>query len=79
MFIVDRELERRQQAGTPIRVGMVGAGFMACGIARQMLQYTKGLQLAAISNRHLDGARQAYAASGAADAAEVRSVEALED
>ena len=37
MFIVDRELERLHRAGTPIRVGMVGAGFMARGIAHQML------------------------------------------
>lgn len=79
MFIVDRELERLQRAGTPIRVGMVGAGFMAHGIARQMLQYTKGLRLAAISNRHIGGARQAYAASGATAVKEVHSVAALED
>ena len=78
MFIVDRELERLQQAGTPIRVGMVGAGFMARGIARQMLHYTKGMELAAISNRHLDQARAAYAESGQDDVTHVRSVEELD-
>ncbi len=79
MFIVDRELERLQRADAPISVGMVGAGFMARGIARQMLRYTKGMKLVAISNRHLDGARQAYVESGENDAANVRSVVELDD
>jgi predicted homoserine dehydrogenase-like protein len=79
MFIVDRELERLQRAGTPIRVGMVGAGFMASGIVRQILHYTKGMQLTAISNRHLDGARKVYAASGENNVIHVRSVGELND
>ena len=79
MFIVDRELERLGRAGTPIRIGMVGAGFMASGIVRQLLHYTKGMELAAISNRHLDGARKAYAASGENDVIHVRSVTELND
>jgi predicted homoserine dehydrogenase-like protein len=79
MFIVDRELERLQRAGTPIRVGMVGAGFMASGIVRQMLHYTKGMELAVICNRHVDGARKAYAASGEDDVAHVRTASELDD
>ncbi|MGO4717151.1 NAD(P)H-dependent oxidoreductase [Bradyrhizobium sp. 2TAF24] len=79
MFIVDRELERLQRAGTPIRVGMVGAGFMAKGIARQMLHYTKGMELAVISNRHVEEARQAYAESGESDVTVVRSADELDD
>lgn len=79
MFIVDRELERLHSAGTPIRVGMVGAGFMARGIALQMLRYTKGIELAAISNRHIEGARQAYAEAGDDDVVVVRSVGELND
>jgi predicted homoserine dehydrogenase-like protein len=78
MFIVDRGLERLVQAGKPIRVGMVGAGFMARGIARQMLQYTKGIELAAISNRRPEIARDAYAASGETDVMFVSSVTALD-
>jgi predicted homoserine dehydrogenase-like protein len=78
MFIVDRELERLAREGKPIRVGMLGSGFMATGIARQMLLYTKGMELAAISNRHLDGARQAYAESGEVDVVHVRSAAELD-
>ena len=77
MFIVDRELERLAQARKPIKVGMVGAGFMARGIARQMLQYTTGMELAAIANRRPDMARDAYAASGETDVAFVSTVVAL--
>src|ERR1700694_3288923 len=79
MFIVDGELERLHRAGTPIRVGMVGAGFMARGIARQMLQYTKGMELAAISNRALDRARTAYTESGEREVVHVTSAEELDN
>lgn len=78
MFILDRELERLEWAGTPIRVGMVGAGFMASGIARQMLHYTKGIELVAVSNRHLEGARKVYAQSGEDDVVHVQSAEQLD-
>jgi predicted homoserine dehydrogenase-like protein len=79
MFIVDRELERLDEAGTPIRVAMVGAGFMARGIARQMLHYTKGMRLVAISNRNVDGARAVYAEAGAQDVTVVGSANELDD
>ncbi|MGB0085774.1 MAG: SAF domain-containing protein [Rhodomicrobiaceae bacterium] len=79
MFIVDRELERRAKAGKPVRVGMVGAGFMARGIALQMLRYVQGMELAAISNRHVDEARRAYAEAGEENVVIVESVGELED
>jgi predicted homoserine dehydrogenase-like protein len=79
MFIVDRELDRLKRAGTPIRVGMVGAGFMASGIARQMLHYTTGIELAAISNRHVQAARKVYTDCGSDNIVHVRSVGELND
>lgn len=79
MFIVDRELERLHAEGRPIRVGMVGAGFMARGIALQMLRYVPGMELVAISNRHVEKARDAYAAAGEDDVTEATSTKALED
>ena len=78
MFIVDRELERLERAGTPIKVGMVGSGFMAKGIARQMLHYTKGMELAAISNRNVEHASKAYAESGEDDVTYVSSAYELD-
>jgi predicted homoserine dehydrogenase-like protein len=77
MFIVDRRLERLQKTGSPITVGMVGAGFMAAGIARQMVRYTVGMELAAISNRHLETAIKAYTDCGEADVTHARSLDEL--
>lgn len=78
MFIVDRELQRLEEAGTPIRVGMVGAGFMAAGIARQLLHYTKGMELVAIANRHVENASKAYAACGVDEIVQVKSADELD-
>ena len=64
MIIVDAALEDRHRSGDPIRVGMVGAGFMGRAIALQIVQATKGMELVAISNRTLEKARQAYQDAG---------------
>jgi predicted homoserine dehydrogenase-like protein len=77
MIIVDTALEQRRRAGNPIRVAMVGAGFMGRGIALQILTAVPGLRLVAIANRHLENAHRAYAEAGAEDVVEVRSEEEL--
>ena len=64
MIIVDRALERLEEEGKPLRVGMVGAGFMARGIALQLCQATPGMELVAIANRHVEGAVRAYEEAG---------------
>ena len=78
MIIIDTALAKRQAENNPIRVAMVGAGFMAKGIALQICNYVQGIQLVAISNRHLEKARQAYNEAGIAEVEEVTSVGALE-
>ena len=65
MVIVDKALEARERKGNPIRVGMVGAGFMGRGIALQIFTAIKGMRLVAISNRHIDAAKKVYAEAGA--------------
>ena len=64
MIIVDRELRRRAAEGTPIRVGMVGAGAMGRGIALQIRRSVPGMELAAVSNRRPETAVEAYTAAG---------------
>ena len=64
MILVDKALAKRHERGEPIRVGMIGAGFMGRGVARQIIRYTPGMTLAAVSNRHLAGAQRAYAEAG---------------
>jgi predicted homoserine dehydrogenase-like protein len=78
VIVVDRALEKRLAEGNPVRVGMVGAGFMGRGIALQILGSVPGLRLAAIANRTLDRAREAYEQAGADDAELVESADELE-
>ncbi|HEX2045483.1 MAG TPA: Gfo/Idh/MocA family oxidoreductase [Gaiellaceae bacterium] len=79
MIIVDRALEEREREGTPIRVGMVGAGFMGRGIARQLVAARRGLRLAAIANRHVEKAERAYAEAGGEEPRRVESLADLEE
>jgi predicted homoserine dehydrogenase-like protein len=78
MQIVDTALERRRREGDPIRVAMVGAGFMGRGIALQILSSVPGMRLVAIANRTLDKAYQAYREAGAEDVVEVSTPDELE-
>jgi predicted homoserine dehydrogenase-like protein len=65
VIIVDRALEERHREGNPIRVAMVGAGFMGRGIALQILTAVPGIRLVAIANRTLENAERAYTEAGA--------------
>ncbi|MBX9594685.1 MAG: Gfo/Idh/MocA family oxidoreductase, partial [Roseomonas sp.] len=78
MIIIDRLLARRAADGRPIRVGMVGAGFMARGIANQIVNSTLGMELVAIANRTLARAAACYAEAGVEAAIAVTSIAALE-
>jgi predicted homoserine dehydrogenase-like protein len=64
VIIVDRALEERERAGNPIRVAMVGAGFMGHGIALQIAESTPGMELVAIANRTVERAVDAFAQAG---------------
>ena len=64
MIIVDRALKKRQKENNPVRVAMIGAGFMGRGIALQIKNYVPGMELVAISNRHVGRARRAYQEAG---------------
>lgn len=79
MIIVDKALQARFEAGNPVKVGMIGAGFMGRGIANQIINSVPGMELVAISNRNLDGAKRAYAEAGIEDVHVVKTVLSLED
>jgi predicted homoserine dehydrogenase-like protein len=79
VILVDTALRRRAEAGTPIRVAMVGAGFMARATANQLINVTPGIQLGVIANRNLDAARRCYAEAGVETVREVETVAQLED
>lgn len=69
MILVDAALAAREAEGRPIRVGMVGAGFMGQGLANQIMHSVPGMRMAAIANQHVERAMAAYAYAGADDPA----------
>lgn len=79
MIIVDRALQAREAAGQPIRVGMIGAGFMGRGVANQIINSVPGMRLAAVANRTIGNARRAYTEAGVESVREVSTQDALED
>jgi predicted homoserine dehydrogenase-like protein len=79
LIIIDKALEKRESEGKPIRVGLVGAGFMGRAIANQILNVIPGMELAAISNRHLESARRAYNEAGVEEVESVGTVSQIEN
>jgi predicted homoserine dehydrogenase-like protein len=79
MIIVDQALARRAAEGRPVRVAMIGAGFMGRGIALQILTAVRGMELVAIANRRLDGAARCYREAGVDAPRVVDSAAALQD
>jgi predicted homoserine dehydrogenase-like protein len=65
MHIVDTALRRREEEGAPIRVGVLGAGFMAAGLVNQIVNTTPGMVVACIANRTAAKAREIAVAAGA--------------
>ena len=66
MIIVDSALAAREAEGRPIRVALVGAGFMGRGLTNQIVNSTPGMRLVAIANRTLAKAERAYREAGVA-------------
>jgi predicted homoserine dehydrogenase-like protein len=63
-MIVDTELREREAKGTPIRVGMVGAGATGRAIALQLGTPVPGIRLMAIANRTLVHGERAFREAG---------------
>ena len=79
MIILDKALKQREVENNPIRVGMVGAGFMGRGVALQLLNIVPGMELVAISNRKIEGAIRAYKEAQHDDVCHVDSKTQLDD
>lgn len=70
MILVDTALANRAARGEPpIRIGMIGAGFMAAGVLLQVnTVHAQTMRIVAIANRTPQKAIDAYAAAGQPDA-----------
>ncbi len=69
MIIVDTALEAREKEGRPIRVGLIGAGFMSQGLANHIVNTTVGMRLAGVYNRRPQRAFDLCAYAGITDVA----------
>jgi predicted homoserine dehydrogenase-like protein len=64
VILVD-SLKAREAEGRPIRVGLVGAGFIARALASQIVNSVPGMRLAAVQGRRLDRAEAICRYAGA--------------
>jgi len=78
MILVDTALAKRQAENRPLRVGLVGAGYMGRGIALHFLDNLVGMRLVAVSNRTIADAARAYAQGGIDDPRVVSNARDLE-
>jgi predicted homoserine dehydrogenase-like protein len=79
MILVDKALQVRQEQENPIRVGMVGAGFMGQGLTNQIVNSIPGMRMVAVQNRHVKKAYHVYQYSGFTEIAEASTQAQLED
>jgi predicted homoserine dehydrogenase-like protein len=79
MIIVDNALRAREADGRPIRVGMIGSGFMAQGLANQICSSVPGMELVAVYGRHQERAAGVYDYAGREDARYASTLDELED
>jgi predicted homoserine dehydrogenase-like protein len=79
MIMVDTALAAREEQGKPVRVGMIGAGFMGQGLTNQIVNSVPGMRMSAIYNRHPERALGVYRYSGRDDVITARTQSELDD
>src|SRR5438876_1713746 len=79
MLIVDNALKARAEQDTPIRVGILGAGFMAQGLTNRIVNTTPGMSVVAVFSRRPERAVEVFRYSGLTDTGEASTQDALED
>jgi predicted homoserine dehydrogenase-like protein len=79
VIIVDNALRAREAQGKPVRVGMIGSGFMAQGLANQIIHSVPGMEMTAVYGRQLERARHVYSYSGLENVVVASAQAELED
>ena len=64
MIIVDTLLKKREEQGKPIRVAILGAGFMCQGLTNQIANSAPGMRIVAIYSRKPEKAIHVLTYSG---------------
>lgn len=79
MVIVDTALAKRHAENNPIKVALIGAGFMGRGVVLQIANSVPGMKISAIFNRTTEGAKRAYREAGINEFEVVNNQGVLED
>ncbi len=79
MILVDNALKAREEQHKPIRVGMLGAGFMAQGLTNQITNSVPGMTMAAVYSRQPQKGIQIYNYAGLNDVTVANTQSALND
>jgi len=79
MVIVDTALEKREKEGKPVRVAIIGTGYMGRAVALQLLKPPVGMRLAGVYNRNVSRAEQALRDAGLQNVRKVSTVEQLDE
>jgi predicted homoserine dehydrogenase-like protein len=78
MIIIDTALAKRHDTNNPVRVAIVGGGYMARCVALQIATAVRGMRLVAIANRTVSKAETAFRDAGINQTKRVDTVAALE-
>ncbi len=79
MIIVDNALNAREAQGLPIRVAILGAGFMSQGLTNQITNSVQGMRMVAIFNRRAQRALDVFVYAGRTDAVVATTQDQVED
>jgi len=78
VLLVDHALQARHAAGKPIRVGILGAGFMTQGLTNQICNSIPGMRVVAIYSRKPQRGRDVFQYSGQTGVAYVDTQQELD-
>jgi predicted homoserine dehydrogenase-like protein len=79
MIIVDNALKKREAEGRPIRVGLIGAGFMGQGLTNQITNSVPGMRMVAAYARRVEKAVKVFEYAGRTEVVIATSQGQLED
>ncbi len=79
MIIVDTALKKRERAGNPVKVGIIGAGFMGRGTVLTIERSIPGMKVAALYNRTLSRAEKGYVQAEITDYVYTKKQDKLDD
>jgi predicted homoserine dehydrogenase-like protein len=79
MIIVDSALKEREKKNDPVKVGIIGAGFMGRGAVLTIERSIPGMKVAALYNRTISSAQKAFDQAGVSGWKKAETAAQLDD